>query len=609
MRADKLTRVLVFATGLALFAWFVFVIRGGLACWFDADDLMNIHMYWVKPWSALLKANLMFWSSYYRPAGGLFYLSIYDLWGFNPLPFRIVVLALLSVDFVLLAIVVWQLTGSHWGALVALMVIGINPGFSAAYFDTGTVYDILAYVFFWGGFALYVRSRRAGRPLGWGRLALVFCLFVAALNAKEIAVSLPLAVGLYELVWHPPANWKRAELWRWARQEGRFAGIGGLADIAYIAGKRYGPHSLWQVGPYQPHYSVAAYFQSMSHYLRELIYKPVTVSSWQIGGILVALLAVAAITRRRCLLWGAGFIAVGVLPLAFIPPRGGFAYLIPSVGWAVYATGLLDWLLQKLAGRSVRARKAAQTLVFVALLVVLAPWQRNWIEMHGRAAHNGQSLLQGYIGQIHALIPAPRKGAQILLLSDAVGDDWNVYFVIRMCYGDPKLQVYRMTVWKAHHVEVDPSGYDYVLDFIDNRFVLVGGKSAAHNLTAPPGLYDDTNPAIVYQGSWTHDKGWPEAHSNTVTFSNLPGSKVRLAFHGTSLVYIYTKAFNRGQADIAIDGVRKATLDLYAPKPVWQSQTIFKLCAGFHVAEITILPDKNLKSSGRFIDVDAFEVH
>jgi hypothetical protein len=619
MRVDKPGRALACAAGVALFAWFVFVTRGGgLSSWFDADDLMNIHMYWAKPWSALLKANLMFWSSYYRPAGGLFYLSIYDLFGFNPLPFRIGVLALLSVDFVLLAIVVWQLTGSRWCALVALLVVGINPGFSAAYFDTGTVYDILAYVFFWGGFALYVRFRQAGRPLGWGRFALVGCLFVAALNAKEISVTLPVAVGLYELVWHPPANWKLVELWRWMRQEGRFSVVGGFADIAYIAGKRYGPDSLWSVGPYQLHYSVGAYFQSQSHYLRELIYKPITISSWQIGGLLVAMLAVAAITRRRSLLWGVGFTAVGVLPLAFIFPRGGFAYLIPSIGWAVYATGLLDWLLEKLARRSIRARRVAQALVFAALLAVLLPWQRNWIEMHGRAAHNQESLLQCYIGQIRALIPAPRKGAQILLLSDAEErDDWNVYFVIRICYRDPKLQVYRMTVWNKYHVRVDPNGYDYVLDFIGKRFVLVGGKSVRIEGDRMPdtkpsiasrGLYDDSDPSIVYQGTWSHDKGWPKAHSHTVTFSKLPGSAVRFAFAGSSLTYIYTKAANRGRADIEIDGVHQTTLDLYSPKPEWQSRKTFRVAAGQHVAVITILPDKNPKSSDRFVDVDAFEV-
>jgi hypothetical protein len=44
---------------------------------------------------------------------------------------------------------------------------------------------------------------------------------------------------------------------------------------------------------------------------------------------------------------------------------------------------------------------------------------------------------------------------------------------MRLYYGDPKLEVQRMTVWRGQHVKVDPSTYDYVLDWVDSRFVLV----------------------------------------------------------------------------------------------------------------------------------------
>jgi hypothetical protein len=178
------------------------------------------------------------------------------------------------------------------------------------------------------------------------------------------------------------------------------------------------------------------------------------------------------------LLWGAGFIAVGVLPLAFISARGGSAYLAPSVGWAVYAGGLFDWLAKSLAGGRVRLRAAVQAGLLVALLVVLAPWQRRWLEMQAVAAHETQARYRRYIGQIQSLIPAPRPGAHILLLSDAEGrDDYDVYFVIRLYFGDPKLEVSRMKVLRDYHVAVDdPSRYDYVLDWTDNRFVLAGHK-------------------------------------------------------------------------------------------------------------------------------------
>jgi hypothetical protein len=49
--------------------------------------------------------------------------------------------------------------------------------------------------------------------------------------------------------------------------------------------------------------------------------------------------------------------------------------------------------------------------------------------MHAKSGARWQGRFRRYIEQIHALIPAPRKGARILLLSDAEGrDDYDVYF-------------------------------------------------------------------------------------------------------------------------------------------------------------------------------------
>ena len=474
---DRAARMASYCAGATLFAWFVWLTRLRLDCWFDADDLMNLYYYWSRPWSALLKANLFFWSSYYRPGGGLFYRCIYSLWGFHPLPFQVAALILLFIDFGLLAIVVHQLTASRWCALLALLAIGIHPTFSANYFDTGTIYDVLAYTFFWAAFAWYVHIRQSGRIPGGGRLALLLCLFVAAINSKEISVTLPVAVALYELVWHPPTGWTLAGLGRWIRREGRFAAIGAVFDLAYVIGKRYGPESLWASVSYHPHLSAAAYYQSLSHYSYELLYKPESAASWRLGTVLAAMAVLAAVSRRRCLIWGLGFVLAGVLPLAFIPQRGGFAYFVPSVGWAVFATGLLGWLLDLIAGKRVWLRGAVQALSLILLFFKLAPRQRDWIEMHARAARDMQERFLHYEDQIHALIPAPRKGARILLLTDADGhDDYDVFFLIRLFYGDPGLKADRISICNRLHTQVDPAAYDDVLDWVDGRFVLVSHK-------------------------------------------------------------------------------------------------------------------------------------
>ncbi|HTQ53406.1 MAG TPA: hypothetical protein VMI94_03035 [Bryobacteraceae bacterium] len=473
----RYSRIAAYTAGLALFAWFAYLIRGGLTSWFDNDDLMNLHYYWSRPWPALLKANLCFWSSYYRPGGGLFYRVIFAIWGFHPLPFHIASFILLCLDFALLAVVVYRLTGSRWGTLLALLVLGIHPAFVDAYLSTGTIYDVLAYAFFWAAFAWYVRQRQAGRLPGAAATVLLLCLFAAALDSKEIAVLWPVAVALYEVVWHPPADWKPAGLWRWIRREGRLAAIGAIFDLAFIIGKRYGPDSLWQVEAYRPHYSLGAYIGSLSSYLHEFVDR-LDLKPLQMVALIVAMAVVAAVSRRRCLIWSVGFILAGILPLAFIPGRGGFAYLVPAVGWAVYVAGLGDWLLELATGKYAWVRAAAQILILAVLARQLSGWQRRVIGEHTAAAHNMQHRFLRYEQQIRALIPAPAKGARILLLTDADGyHDWDVYFLIRLMYGDPQLQAERMTVWRENHVQVDPRKYPYVLDYANGAFNLVSPVS------------------------------------------------------------------------------------------------------------------------------------
>ena len=185
--------------------------------------------------------------------------------------------------------------------------------------------------------------------------------------------------------------------------------------------------------------------------------------------------------------------------------------------------------------------------------------------------------------------------------------------------------------WNVHYIvaptadskfEVRPRALrDFIKDCITpeyraNWYLLARVANTCHPgreiepepLLVSPGWYDDSDPAILYKGSWIHDKGWAQAYAHTVTFSNVAGSEIRFAFEGAVLSYVYTRSANRGMADISIDGAHIAVLDLYSPEPKWRSRSTFKLSTGRHLAVITILPGKNPKSADRWIDVDAFEV-
>ena len=50
---------------------------------------MNLHSYLSRSPVALILDNLRYWSTSYRPLGGLFYVALYRWFGFDPLPFRV----------------------------------------------------------------------------------------------------------------------------------------------------------------------------------------------------------------------------------------------------------------------------------------------------------------------------------------------------------------------------------------------------------------------------------------------------------------------------------------------------------------------------------------
>lgn len=118
---------------------------------------------------------------------------------------------------------------------------------------------------------------------------------------------------------------------------------------------------------------------------------------------------------------------------------------------------------------------------------------------------------------------------------------------------------------------------------------------------ASAGTYDDIDRGVVYSGGWTRGR-FPKAARGTVTFTNAAGASFRFTFSGTEVTYIYSRAFNRGAAEVLIDGVSRGTVDLYSASIVWQSATRFPCSgAGPHTLEV-----RNTGTS--FIDLDALEV-
>lgn len=81
-------------------------------------------------------------------------------------------------------------------------------------------------------------------------------------------------------------------------------------------------------------------------------------------------------------------------------------------------------------------------------------------------------------------------------------------------------------------------------------------------------------------------------------------------FDGTGIAWISTLDFNRGKAEVWIDGVKLKTVDLHDWSSTSKKIVFLKndLEAGQHTIMIRVTGAKNSWSSGKRIDIDGFIV-
>lgn len=126
---------------------------------------------------------------------------------------------------------------------------------------------------------------------------------------------------------------------------------------------------------------------------------------------------------------------------------------------------------------------------------------------------------------------------------------------------------------------------------------------------APGRRYDDLEGRITYTGSWLHDLQFPESSGQSITYSDTTGNRCRIAFTGSAITYVFTQAANRGIAEVSIDGRIQARINQYSAQTLWQSMQRFGgLNPGVHTLEVRVSGEKDPRSAGAFVDLDAFEV-
>ena len=152
------------------------------------------------------------------------------------------------------------------------------------------MYDLLCYSFFYGAFLYYVRIRQSGDSLTRRQIIACSALYICALNSKEMAVTLPIFVAGYELLYHPLAA---------VIERMRTAAILTAITLVYVVGKTAGPDRITANAAYRPSVTTGHYLDAFQWYAARLFYYEEWFDPWKGLALLLVLLAIAWVGKAR----------------------------------------------------------------------------------------------------------------------------------------------------------------------------------------------------------------------------------------------------------------------------------------------------------------------
>ncbi|MDP9352305.1 MAG: M4 family metallopeptidase [Chloroflexota bacterium] len=118
-----------------------------------------------------------------------------------------------------------------------------------------------------------------------------------------------------------------------------------------------------------------------------------------------------------------------------------------------------------------------------------------------------------------------------------------------------------------------------------------------------------TDGKVAYTGKWNRAK-LSGAYGGYVSHASRSDRRATFTFTGRDVAWVSTKGTNRGMAEVWVDGVKAATVDLYASSLGTRGVVFTQSWAtsGSHTMEIRVLGARNTASTGTQVDVDAFAV-
>lgn len=464
------------ASAILLAAYFLRFAWDGLHARWAEDDMMNLYGAWKPgPWQLLL-SQFRPWHGDYRPMGGVFYEALYAVFGLNPLPYRVAILLLLGFNLWLIYRFARMLGCDELRAAVAVILAAYHAGLGCLHYNTDVIYDILCFTFYLGAFLYYASIRQRGRLLGGWENAAFFGLFLGALNAKEMALTMPMVLLAYEALYHPPAKWNASAARAWLFGPGRMALYAVPLNLLYLYGKKFGPGALMNMPAYQPKFTLDRFLTFQTTCIGDLLFRAAPVGTLGLLFTWTLLTWLAWRYNRPVLRFCWAFLIVAPLPIEFLVGRYQASLYIPFAALAVFAATVLvdvaDAAARFLAGLPILRLLGREIPLAALLIAALIPYVRaNW-RIRNTYIHHAM-VTQGpltwkVIQQFRAVKPKVPPGSSVLILNDPFGS-YDEVFIANLSLGDRSVTVHLQS--KDHRPPEEIAKLPHVLDYQNGELV------------------------------------------------------------------------------------------------------------------------------------------
>jgi hypothetical protein len=457
-----------------LIAYFLYFALPALRGGFRGDEMMNIAIYWDAGVLKSLLANLIFWTPFYRPGGALYYLPLYYAFGLDPEPYRIVQIAILTLAIPMAFYLGKCLSSSRSVAFLAVLAFCYHPRVANLVFVGAFIYDVLCAFFYIAALTYYVHIREKGLLLRPIQLLAFLALYICALNSKEMAVTLPVIVLIYEFLKAPRwINWKAFVRWTWFYALPSL--ISGLLTAIYIFGKTRGTGTLIRLDPYRPNISWHHFTTSNARFASDLLFPNHAIAPPMLLTLWTVVFIYAFIRRDRMLKLMAFWVVIVPLPIAFLVPiRSGACLYLLLYGWAMIfgklASDLIILICKSpiLIGRGAGGKTSppmfrAVGMVLVACAVAAFTQLENQRSGYVAALLSSSQKVSHVIKAVQSLNLRPAPGSTVLLKTkeNLFPNKGHALFIASLVWNDHSLRIWLEGADQL--LPRQPSSFDYVI--------------------------------------------------------------------------------------------------------------------------------------------------